>query len=262
MNRYLRTLRLFWSASLAAEMEYRSNFVFAAMSSLASLAGTLFVLWSLMRSGYTMNGWPFDRALVVVGVYTVLDGITQTLLSPNRQQVSELVRDGTLDFILLKPMDSQFWLSTRKLSVWGLPNIVLGFALIVFAGLRLEPAATVADFALLLPPLFVGLAILYALGYLLSTLTIWFTKLYNITIAMQALLEAGRYPIPAYPTAHRIFFTFILPVAFMTTVPAQALMGEAAWTALGAAIATAAVLFILSRLFWRYALRYYTSASS
>jgi ABC-2 type transport system permease protein len=263
VKRYLRTTLIFWSASISAEMEYRANFVLATISSLASLGGALFALWALLRTEYAMNGWSFNQALIVVGIYTMLDGLQQTLLAPNRQQISEFVRNGTLDFVLLKPIDSQFWLSARKISVWGVPNLFLGLGLIIYAAsFRLEPAVEVTNYARLLVPLAAGITIYYALGYLLSTLTIWFTKLANITNAMHALLEAGRYPVAAYPGAYRAFFTFVLPVAFMTTIPADVLLGrgEISWVLAGLAIAAA--LLIAARLFWRFALRFYTSASS
>jgi ABC-2 type transport system permease protein len=263
VKRYAKTLYTFWSASISAEMEYRANFVLATISSIASMGGALFALWALLRTEYAMNGWSFNQALIVVGIYTLLDGLQQTLLAPNRQQISEFVRNGTLDFVLIKPIDSQFWLSARKVSVWGVPNLFLGLGLIVYAAsFRLQPAVDVSNYARLLLPLAAGVTIYYALGFLLSTLTIWFTKLANVTHAMQALLEAGRYPIAAYPGAYRAFFTFVLPVAFMTTVPADVLLGrgELTWTLGGLAIAAA--LLIAARLFWHYALRFYTSASS
>ena len=263
MTRYLKTLAVFWSASVSAEMEYRANFILATLSSLASLGGALFALWALLRTEYAMAGWTFDQALIVVGIYTLLDGLQQTLLAPNRQQISEFVRQGTLDFVLIKPIDAQFWLSARKVSVWGVPNVFLGLGLIVYvASFRLDPAATWPAYLRLLTPLTAGVLIYYALGYLLSTLTIWFTKLSNVTHAMHALLEAGRYPIAAYPGAYRVFFTFVLPVAFMTTVPADALIGRGQTRWVLGGIAIAVVLLIAARLFWRYALRFYTSASS
>ena len=263
MKRYFKTLYTFWSSSVSAEMEYRANFALAAVSSAASLGGALFALWALLRTEYTMNGWSFDQALIVVGIYTMLDGLQQTLLAPNRQQISEFVRNGTLDFVLLKPIDSQFWISARKVSIWGVPNVLLGMGLIIFVGsFRLEPAVPPTNYLLMLAPLAAGITIYYALGYLLSTLTIWFTKISNVTHAMHALLEAGRYPIAAYPGAYRVFFTFVLPVAFMTTVPADVLLGRGEFTWVLGGLAIAGVLLIAARLFWRYALRFYTSASS
>ncbi len=263
MRRYLNTLYTFWSSAISAEMEYRANFALAAFGSVVTLCGAFFALWALLRTDYTMNGWSFDQALIVMGIYTMLDGLQQTVLAPNRQQISEFVREGTLDFILIKPIDAQFWLSARKLSVWGVPNVLLGLGLIIYiASFRIDPPAGVLAYLRLIPPLIAGITIYYALGYLLSTLTIWFTKLSNVTHAMHALLEAGRYPVAAYPPAYRVFFTFVLPVAFMTTIPADALLGRgsSAWVFGGLAIAIA--LLIVARLFWIYALRFYTSASS
>ena len=262
MKRYLKTLGLFWSASVAAEMEYRANFVLAGLLSLLTLAGSLFTLSLFYQGGYEMGGWSWAEALMVVGVYTVLDGAQRMLLQPNRVQVTQLVQEGTLDFVLLKPMDSQFWLSLRRLSLWGLPNVLLGLGLLVYAGSQREPALTLGAYLLGLIPLGLGLAVLYALGFALSTLTIWFVKVSNVTMAMQALLEAGRYPIAAFPVAHRVFFTFVLPVAFMTSVPAGIMTGRMGGGWLVGSAAIAAGLLLVSRWFWRFALRFYTSASS
>ena len=262
MNRYLHTLRIFWSASISAEMEYRANFVMATLNSMMTLAGALFTLFLFYRTGYEMGGWSWPEALVVVGMFTTLEGMQETFLMPNRTQVTEMVREGTLDFVLLKPIDSQFWLSVRKLSVWGIPNIFIGLVTIIYAGTRMEQMPGALAYLSAMVPLALGVIALYSLGYILSTLTIWFIKLFNITMAMQSLLETGRYPITAYPTAYQVFFTFVLPVAFMTTVPAQSVVGRqsAAW--LLGAVVVASGLLLTSRWFWHFALRYYTSASS
>lgn len=167
-----------------------------------------------------------------------------------------------MDFVLLKPIDAQFWLSVRRFSIWGLPNLLFGVGLMAYAVMHLEPRPAWWGVALLVPTLACAITILYAMGYILSTITIWFVKIENITHTMQALLEAGRYPIAAYPPAYRVFFTAVVPVAFMTTVPAEAVMGRAGWTTLALTFAIAVGMLMISRLFWRFALRFYTSASS
>jgi ABC-2 type transport system permease protein len=104
--------------------------------------------------------------------------------------------------------------------------------------------------------------ILYSLWFILGATSIWFVKVYNATEVLKGLLEAGRYPMVAYPTAYRFFFTFVVPVAFLTTVPAEAMLGRSQipWF-IGAAV-LALALFWVSTWFWRFALRFYTSASS
>lgn len=262
--RYLRTTLRFWAASLAADMEYRLNFVVATVAALASLGGALFTLSLFFGASAerTFGGWSWPEALMVMGVFTLLAGVQQAVMTPNRMRVTEYVREGTLDFVLLKPIDSQFWLSVHKFSLFGVPNALLGAGLIVYAAWRHEPAPSLLDLAAGVPLVAVGAVVLYGIGFLLCTLTIWFVKMWNVTIAMQELVEAGKYPLPAYPWAYQVFFTFVLPVAFMTTVPAEAMLGRASWPQTLGALATAALVFAASRLFWRFALRSYTSASS
>lgn len=260
MQRYLKVLRLFWGAAIAAELEYRINFFIATLSSLGNLAGSLFGLFLFYRTGYTFSGWSWEAALVVLGIFTLLQGFSATFLASNLNRIVRHVQEGTLDFILLKPIRSQFWLSTHTLSPWGLPDIIFGSIIIGYAGKRL--GVGINGYLLGVLPLLFSLVILYSLWFMLGATSIWFVKIYNATEVLRGLLEAGRYPIAAYPTAYRFFFTFVMPVAFLTTIPAQVLLGrsEISWL-IGAAI-LAIALFFASTWFWRFALRFYTSASS
>jgi len=260
MTRYLKILRLFWSTSVAAEAEYRINFLIAAVTSIGGLAGSIFGLFLFYRSGYQLGGWRWEEALIVTGLFTMLEGLTATFLSPNLSRIVRHVQTGTLDFVLLKPVDSQFWLSTRNLSLTGLPDALLGLAMIFYASTRL--ALTGAAVLRGAGPIILALLVLYSLWFALSTLSVWFVKIYNVTEVLRGLLDAGRFPISAYPAGYRFFFTFIVPVTFLTTIPAQAILGRAEHRWLIAATLVAIALLILSRMLWKYAMRHYTSASS
>ena len=260
--RYWRTLKRFWGSALASQMEYQVNLLIEVLAMAGNLAGSLLLLWLIYGRGQQLGGWSLDAALVVLGIYTLLDGVSSTLLRPNLGAIVTQVQQGTLDFVLLKPIDSQFWLSTRTLSPWGLPEIVTGLALAIWAALRAGArpgVATLLGGALMLLS---SVVILYSLWFVLATTSIWFVKTWNVTEVLRAALSAGRYPISAYPAGLRTLFTVVLPVAFLTTVPAEAILGRASgmWLLLSVAVATASLLF--SRWFWRLALRDYTSASS
>lgn len=260
MERYIRIIRLFWAAAIAAELEYRVNFLLAALSSLGGLAGSLFGLFLFYRSGYTFAGWQWEEALIVLGIFTLLQGFSSTFLAPNLNRIVRHVQEGTLDFVLLKPVSSQFWLSVHTLSPWGIPDLAFGIFLVGYAGSRL--GLPVTSYLVSLIPLLFGLAILYSLWFMLGATSIWFVKIYNITEVLRGLLEAGRFPMVAYPMSYRVFFTFVIPVAFLTTVPAEAMLGrgELGWVVGAACLALA--LLLASHWFWRFALRFYTSASS
>ena len=260
MRRYWNLLTLFWSTSIAAELEYRTNFLVAAFTSLGGLAGSLFGLFLFYRTGYTFAGWRWEEALIVVGVFTLLEGFSATFLAPNLNRIVRHVQTGTLDFVLLKPISSQFWLSTHTLSPWGLPDLMFGLIVVIYAGSRL--GVGLQGYLVSLIPLTFGLAILYSLWFMLGATSIWFVKIYNVTEVLRGLLEAGRFPMAAYPASYRFFFTFVVPVAFLTTIPSEAMLGRTnlGWTIAAAFLAIA--LLFASRFFWRFALRFYTSASS
>lgn len=260
MQRYLTVLKLFWSTAIAAEMEYRVNFLLAILSSLGNLVGSVFGLFLFYRQGYTFAGWSWEAALVVLGVNTLLEGFSATFLAPNLNRIVRHVQEGTLDFVLLKPIRSQFWLSTHTLSPWGLPDLVFGCVIIGYAGTRL--GLGISNYLVSVVPLCFGLVILYSLWFMLGATSIWFVKIYNVTEVLRGFMEAGRYPIVAYPAAYRFFFTFVVPVAFLTTVPAEAMLGRGNITWLIGAGVLAVVLFLVSTWFWAFALRFYTSASS
>ncbi len=259
-SRYVHVLKLFWAAAIAAELEYRLNFLIAALSSLCGLAGSLFGLFLFYRGDYAFQGWTWAEALIVLGMFTLLQGFSATFLAPNLNRIVRHIQQGTLDYVLLKPISSQFWLSTHTISPWGLPDLLFGGAIVGYAGgqLGLGWQAYLAG----LLPLGCGFVILYSLWFMLGAMSIWFVKIYNVTEVLRGLLEAGRFPIAAYPMSYRLFFTFVVPVAFLTTVPAETLLqrGNSAWL-LGAA-GLAGLLLYTSNAFWRLALRFYTSASS
>ncbi len=260
MNRYFSVLKLFWTTAIAAELEYRVNFLIAALSSFGGLIGSLFGLFLFYRTGYGFPGWNWEQALIVLGLFTLLQGFSATFLVPNLNRIVRHIQQGTLDFVLLKPISSQFWLSTHTLSPWGIPDVLFGIAVIFYAGDRLH--LPISGYLFSLVPIAFGFAILYSLWFMLGSMSIWFVKIYNVTEVLRGMLEAGRFPMVAYPMGYRIFFTFVVPVAFLTTVPAEVILGRGnpLWV-LGAGT-LAGLLLLASNGFWRFALRFYTSASS
>lgn len=177
-------------------MEYRANFYLGLLSSCLTLLGALFGLL-LLYQGVQAGGWRLEEALLVLSAFTLLQGLGSTLLAPNLNKIVEHVQQGTLDFVLLKPIDPQFWLSFRAFSPWGLGDFLLGMGLLLYAGERL--GLGLGGYLLFLFYLALGSVMLYSLWFLLATTSIWFVKIYNVTEVLRGLLEAGRFPWGAIP---------------------------------------------------------------
>ena len=262
MGRYLLSLQRFWGTALAGQLEYQVNMLIDLVAMVGSLAGSIFVLSVFFGQGRELGGWSWEAALVVQGIYTFLDGVSSTWLRPNLGAIVTHVREGTLDFVLLKPIDSQFWVSLRIMAPAGLPEMGLGLVLIVWAASRAGASFSLGTVLVAVLMLCVGGVILYALWFVIAATSIWFVKTWNATEVLRAVLASGRFPVSAYPPTLRLVFTLVLPVAFLTTVPAEVILGRAAMPMLALGMFLAVIFFVGSRAFWLFALRYYTSASS
>jgi ABC-2 type transport system permease protein len=247
MRRYWLTLRRFWGTAVAVQLEYQANVLIELLAVAMSLSGSLFLLSLFYGPDQTLGGWSWAQALMVQGLYTVFDGMATTWLRPNLGAIVTHVREGTLDFVLLKPIDSQFWLSMRTLSPAGLPEIGLGVALLIWGSLQAGVVLSLPALLTVLVMVLAGGVILYSLWFLIAATSIWFVKTWNATEVLRAVLAAGRYPLSAYPATLRLLFTFVLPVAFLTTVPAELLLGRVAAPMLLLGLALAGGFFVSAR---------------
>jgi ABC-2 type transport system permease protein len=261
MTRYLRLWRIFFTHSLVQDLEYRVNWWMNAFNVLLFLGSSALVLGVVFLRTDAIGGWSFDQALTLLGVYLLLEGVTAVFLVPNLNRVPEYVRKGELDFLLLKPIAARFLVSTRYASVWWTPQLVIGAA-VIGVGMARQGTLTWSNAALTVLLLTAAVAILYAVWFVLTTTAFWFVKVDNVSELFTAFFAAGRFPVSAYPGWVRALLTFVVPIAFLTTVPAEAASGRLTWPAALGAAGVALILLAASQVFWRYALANYTSASS
>ncbi len=163
---HFNIIRQFWSTSIQSELEYRFNIIFELISVTGNLIGSLFVLSLFYTPGTDLGGWSWSSAIVVLGIYNFLEGITIMFLQPNLSRIVRHIQNGTLDFILLKPIDTQIWLSLRVLSPWGIPTILTGLTLISIGLVNSEVVFGVKFFIYSSIMLFTSVIILYSLWFL------------------------------------------------------------------------------------------------
>ena len=261
MRRYLRLWRIFFTHSLVQDLEYRVNWWMNAFNVVLFLGSSALVLGVVFLQADAIGGWTFDQALTLLGVYLLLEGVTAVFLVPNLNRVPEYVRKGELDFLLLKPIAARFLVSTRYASVWWTPQLAIGWG-VIGVGMARQGTLSWGNVGLTLLLLVAATAILYAVWFALTTTAFWFVKVDNVSELFTAFFAAGRFPVSAYPGWVRALLTFVVPIAFLTTVPAEAASGRLTWAAALGAAGVALALLAASQAFWRYALANYTSASS
>ncbi|MCL4505660.1 MAG: ABC-2 family transporter protein [Chloroflexi bacterium] len=260
--RYLRLLGIFMRAGILVELEYRANFAVRVLLSLSWTAVTLIGTTVLFTQTGDIGGWTYYEALVIAGLFTAMGGIIQALLQPNVQKIIEMVRLGTLDFLLTKPVNSQFMASLRHSQIYSVTDVLSGAAIVVFSLSRLGYAPDTGSLAAFIVMFVMALLIVYSIWIAMATLSFWFVQVGNLTELFSAVYDTARFPVSTFQGLLRVFLTLVAPIAFITTFPAQAILGKLDGGILPLAVGMGVTTFVASAWFWRYAVRTYSSASS
>lgn len=246
--------------SALEELQYPANFV-------ASMFGTLFwltmaVLTVALFYEHTehLGGWSFWETVVLLGVFNALVGVIEGVLRPGIGDLPDLIRHGGFDLVLVRPVDPQLYLTFRLLDPWRVADIILGVALSVYALHRLGQPITAWQIGAFAVTFASAVAVLYSIWLSLMCLAFKFVAIDNLPTVFDAVFESARYPASAYPSALRILFVYIVPIAWTTTVPASALVGRLAWPAVVESVVLGIGLLVLSRIIWKVSLRRYASA--
>ncbi len=259
---YLRVLAVSMRTSLVTAMQYRADFLVQGAMSLLWTGLALFPLLVLYGDRDTVAGWDFAPALVVLGLFTLMRGVLEGAINPSLMAVIERIRTGAFDYTLLKPADAQFLVSTTRFAPWHVIDVLAGAGLVAYAFTRLGRAPGVAELAATLALLAAAIAVMYSLWILIVAAAFWVVRMDNLAFLLGAVFDAARWPIHVFKGAWRFVFTFIIPLALMTSYPAMALLGTLTVEAALACLGGAAAFFALARAVWLLAIRNYTSASS
>ncbi len=258
----LRVALLHLRVGIMNDLQYRVNFALQVLQSLLALATGL-VVFALVYSHTTeLNGWSQNELLAVLGVQLMMAGVIHAVIQPNMMAFTEEVRDGKLDHALTKPVDSQMLVSVRRVEVWQAVDVLTGAGLIVVSVMRLGTDLGVLEILAFAVALAFGVVLLYCFWMLLATLAFWVVNLWHLPELFEGVFQTGRWPIGIYPTWLRFSVTFLVPIAFAVTVPAEAVTSRLEWQTLALAAGFSVVLFGITRWFWRYGLKNYTGASA
>lgn len=244
------------------ELQYRANFWINLLQSSLSLLSALAGMGVVFYHTDALAGWLPMELLALLGIYFLMSGFINTLVQPSMERFLTDIRQGTFDFVLTKPRDAQLLTTIRRISIWSLMDIFLGAGVLTVALVRLGRGFSLGQLLGFLVVLAAGAVIVYSFWLILATTAFWFVNVENVLVVFQSMYQAGRWPVSIYPTMLRVVLTFLIPVAFAVTVPAEAIIGRLSWTSLATSLGLALAMFIASRSFWLYGVRNYSGASA
>jgi ABC-2 type transport system permease protein len=253
---------LFFRVGAMNELQYRANFFVQLFKSLLALVVALIVLRLVYSHTAELNGWSQSELLIVLGIQLVMGGIVHTAIQPNMQRLVDEVQDGKLDYALTKPEDAQVIVSVREVQIWQLVDVVSGAIVIGVGASGLAAPVSIGDAFSFAGLLAVGAVLIYCFWLVISTGAFWIVRMWFIADLFEGVFQTGRWPIGIYPGWLKYSLTYLVPIGFAVTVPAEAVTSRLAWTTVVIALAFAVVLFAFTRWFWRFGLRRYSGASA
>jgi ABC-2 type transport system permease protein len=261
--RYARIYGELWKNSVSREMAFKTNFI---------LWIVVEVLWFVLQLSFigviylhtdsiaTWNKW---EVVMLLGASQFIQQLFQAFFLTNCTQLSELIRTGKLDFMLLLPVNTRFLISLRQVDLGGFVNASFGLAVMGWAAREMHyvpSAAELAGFFLLCAS---GVLIHYSLMLALSSASFWTVRSQGIVWGYYSLFNIARLPDAALQGYFKVFFTFAIPMLLVANVPVKLLIHKLAspWEMVWLLVMTA-LTFCFSEYVWRKSLRLYTSASS
>ena len=263
LRRYLAIYAALWKNSVARELSFKTNFFLWIFVELLWFALQLSFIVVIYGHTEHIGDWSKWEVVLLIGASHFIQQIFQAFFLTNCAQISEYIRMGKLDFMLLLPVNTRFIVSLRQVDLGGFVNgasaaVVMGYAL---WQLRLPPPAwAVAGFLVLAVA---GVLIHYSLMFLLASVSFWTVRAQGIVWGYYSLFNIARLPDAAFRGFFKVFFTFAVPMLLVANVPAKLLVNKLhSPLDLLLVLVMSVVCLAVSELGWRFSLRHYTSASS
>ena len=257
-------IKSFIRVSVLQNIAYRANFWIDLLNSLLNLVVSITAIFILFQQITELNGWDLSATLGLVGVYLIVSALRGLFIGPSLEALVGLgqeVWSGNFDFTLLRPINTQFFVTFRIWRLNALLDLFLGMLVIAFAVARSASPVPLWDWLLFGIALMASVLTLYALLLAFSSLVFW-SPGFLFTWVFDALFQLARYPVGIYPPALRILLTWIIPVGLITTIPAMALSGKTQILTVFAAVLVAILLFCVATWLFQKGIRKYHSASS
>jgi ABC-2 type transport system permease protein len=283
--KYGRVFSTFFRNSLVREMSFRGNFIITVLTRAFWFAAQLALFGIIYGKVGRINDWLKWEYFAFMATGMLINAIVETFFMPNCANFSELIRTGNLDFVLLKPIDTQFLVSFEKVNVAMLNQLVLAGGLLGYSLYQLNVEFPgkyhigLPQIAIYVTLLACGVAFFYSLMIALASTSIWFGRNQGLYDFWFYITVFARYPRSIYGGSGdgwtpgdvlQVAFTYVIPILLVVTIPARVLLGKEFdkddsdllyWLTLYAGAGAVMSLFV-SRWIFHWSLRMYRSASS
>ena len=264
MRRYFEIYGIMFRNSLIREMSFKANFILWMVVELLWFLGQIVFVEVLFQYVNKIGDWSKWEVVLLIGTHQIIGQLFQAFFYVNVANLPELVRTGKLDFLLLQPIDSQFSVSTRQFGLDNVINAMVGVGIVVFSLIKLAILPSLTQVLLYIAAVSLGVTVHYSIMFFLATMSFWIVRAQGLIYGYYNLFNIARYPEPIFKGLFRFVFSWIVPVIIVANVPAKILI-RSLDQPFGLALQLLLPTLLVSlgvRVYWKFALRHYSSASS
>lgn len=259
---FLKLISTLFKVNVQMAVAYRADAVVNILLNIMWLGWELLGLSIIFSNTDTLGGWGFGELIALLGVFRIVHTMMMTLVWPNTEKFNQSIRDGSMDYTILQPVSSMFLVTFSRINVWRTWDLILSIVLIAIGIDMAGDVATPLSVLYFVLLTISGAVVIYSLWIVLIAFTFYFTKFDNNVTILQALLDAGRYPVTVYPPWLQVIVTFIIPIAIATTIPVQGLRQELGQPRIAMFVGIAIASFLVASQIWKAGLKRYSGASS
>jgi len=261
--RYFGIYSALWKNSVTREMTFKSNFILWIFVELLWFGLQLSFIGVLYLHTENIGTWTKWQVVLLIGGSHFIQQMFQAFFLINCTNLSELIRTGKLDFLLLLPVNTRFVVSLRQVDLGAFVNAVFAIAIMAYAAKQLHLAPTPLQVGGFLVLCVAGVLIHYSLMFLLASISFWTVRAQGIVWGYYNLFNIARMPDEAFGGLFKAFFTFAIPMLLVSNVPVRVLANKlVSPQPLLLLLAMSVFCFALSEWGWRASVGRYTSASS
>jgi ABC-2 type transport system permease protein len=261
LNKYLRLYRAFFKASFVADMEFRANFLVRIFTDVLWYAAQILTFEVLFLHTPTLGGWQAPQMRVFLGILFVVDAIYMVLFHENLEKMNTQIRKGDIDLFLVKPVSAQFMITCQKVGTALVGNLIISIGWLWWSLAQLPDLSALRLFWLivLIPS---ALIAIYSIRFVFSASAFLFTQAESIMYLWYQLYKLGLRPDGIYVPWLRIVVLTVIPVGFVASVPARAILEPVNyWLPVWVVLWSCTLLWMTTWL-WKKGLKFYSSASS
>src|SRR5438874_4197583 len=264
MRRYIQIYSIMLRNSLIRELSFKANFLLWMVVEILWFCGQIVFFSIIFANVDRIGDWTKWEVVLLIGTHQMIAQFFQAFFFVNVANIPELVRTGKLDSLLVLPIDSQFAVSTKQFGLDSIVNAALGGVVVCVALSRLNIVSDLTSIFLYLVALGFGVAVHYSIMLALAAVSFWIVRAQGLVYGYFNFLNIERYPDAIFPWLFRLIFGWIIPVVIIAIIPARLLIKSLGqpWLLTPHLVAASTIVFLLSRSFWKFALRHYSSASS